>query len=125
MRSPLIGRFSFLRSSFSRLLGGFILVILIVASASVLSSGVYVRNLEREVRRNARERLDNLITGFDWKVAEIQKELIRIYRSPTFGTVVKGVNPSSYSVALLSSEMRNAIQVRDASFREMFLLLAD
>jgi two-component system, response regulator YesN len=121
----LSGRLSFLNSSFSRLLGGFILVILIAASANVLSCGVYVRNLEREVRRNARERLDNLISGFDWQVTEIQKELIRVYRDKQFNTVAERMSPSSFAVSLLSTEMRNSIQVRDPSVRDMFLLLED
>lgn len=125
MRNPFAQGLPFLRTSFSRLLGGFILVILIVASANILSCGVYVRNLEKEVRRNAEERLDNLISGFEWQVAEIQKELLRIYRSELFSSVSEHMNPSSFSVTLLANEMRDSILVRDASVRDVFLVLED
>jgi len=123
MKTRLRRHLPILRSSFSRLLAGFVLVIAIVASANVLSCGLYVRNMEREVRRNAGERLDNLIAGFDWQVAEIQKELLRIYRSELFNTVAERMNPSSFTVSLLANEMRSSILVRDASVRDIFLLL--
>lgn len=62
---------------FSKLILGFIVVILVISSCQLMTNYIYTRNMEREITNNASEKFNNTVNKFEQYFSEIESKLLK------------------------------------------------
>ena len=73
----LVKSLSRLNSMFSKLVTGFIVVILVISSFQLMTNYIYTRNMEREISNNVSEKFNNTVNEFEQYFSEIESKLLK------------------------------------------------
>jgi len=73
----LLKRLMCFKSMFSKLIIGFIVVILVISSCQLMTNYIYTRNMEREITNNTSEKFNNTVNEFEQYFSEIESKLLK------------------------------------------------
>lgn len=73
----LLKRLMCFKSMFSKLILGFIVVILVISSFQLMTNYIYTRNMEKEITNNTSEKFNNTVNEFEQYFSEIESKLLK------------------------------------------------
>lgn len=73
----LLKSLSCFKSMFSKLITGFIVVILVISSFQMAANYIYTRNMEREITNNVSEKFNNTVNEFEQYFSGIESKLLK------------------------------------------------
>jgi len=73
----LLKRLICFKSMFSKLIIGFIVVILVISSCQLMINYIYTKNMEEEITNNTSEKFNNTVNEFEQYFSEIESKLLK------------------------------------------------
>ena len=106
----------FSQTIFLRLVASFLLIIVLLSSLYLVSYNFFIKNIEDEIRRNASERLDNVVNKVDSNINQIRNVLLKITLEDDFKPIAYGKRISPYRQKLIMDIFKNYIATLDSGY---------